>query len=1411
MKKIVLVILLVLLPSLLFSTQIKPQNTTSKVLDIFKYHNSGNYLFRVSNYGTLGSGDDIVPQWPSLEYPKGSGIDFLYTGALWFSAKKQRRNELGEMLFWQDPNHENTGTANLGFGRVIDTLTTVGFDGDADYYELLPAYNPLEYVLGNQYSLFNSQDTTMKYYSYNGIINFDDDGDGLIDEDPIGKKGFPFDPDSIFCFSMGYDDDGDGLIDEDGGYFGYENLRSYFYDYSPFGTPGERVIEAQSYAQNHVPLNIAISHETFCWPIHYFDKIALIKTTIYNMNEQDTLFDFALGYYIDCDIGPQSWSSYARAGDDVSTFNIEYDFAYSFDEDFDGGLSNGYASAKVFPVADNANFSCWTWDVGDGPHDGIPNEERNEKYWLMTHNTNSFAPTKYISLTENPGAQLDDPCDTRFMYSYYGDQCGFTNPTINSLNLAPIDSVIIYSVVFLGDTPDELEDIAFLLEQFYDADFDLSFLDSFVPDLFFSEYIEGTSQNKALEIFNPTIQPIELDNYRIAQSVNGNGWQFWHYFPDDAVLEPYDVWVITTDEAVDSLQNVADEILTYPSVVHFNGDDASGLEKTTNGGTTWTLIDIIGNPDEDPGMGWEVSGIPEATYNHTLIRKDQIIAGNSDWVSSAGTNTNNSEWIVYPLDTYSFLGWHNVGGNAPETFVCTTQGDIDSLRVGAALNFMLFGSEITDHYKYRLVYYENTGTDTLNIGPIGAIIDSTDWHSTASFEEPDKLLLKSSYPEGNPHNKPLLRANEKYPDGTYEVTQLQVKAVSYAGLEDSTGAKLTFFVRNYFIPDTAPFMVSWADYLPDYFNNVSLNILPHIYLLGQNHYLKYFLHDPIADHPIPEKIISGEYHFGNPFYVDANENFSAIWSQDLELHFWWSYLGEFEYTCDHGRIYTGHTYFYDENLDEYIRYYCDIEFMDIQLDGGIDGLPSVGSVIIDSLSGEEWMRISINQDQSCLLTNLSIGEHTFKVRSIDIQGAVDPSPEELVFTLHEPVDASQSDNILLIDDTQNRMIFAVEDSVNNFYQEIIEDYSGSVDWIDLRDNNYISIYNLNKESRFDDLAPSFAPSDVQSYKMVLWYANDPKSYYNDFCKVHLLQHYDILRYYLDQGGSLLFTGTAKICDPSYGVTYYDFLEEYGGLADTLSALSQLLDDNNWLWGIPNQENSMFVGARGVNDFNPLDPFNLNLHIYKFPTDLYFPEYWITSSNPLGKIGNVTFLNPVQAETIFTCITDTMDIHQQFADAPVGTKYVKDPGETGAVYTLGFPLYYMNIGEAKTFMDIVYNDLDSLFSIDDPNFVHGSPYIDMLSYPNPVTSSSKSQTFLFNFKNIQNILDPKIKIYNIKGQLVKTFKIDQNDLIETKDGFSSTIYWDLKDSKGKDISNGVYFYRIESKSINSAIEKIVIVR
>ena len=182
-------------------------------------------------------------------------------------------------------------------------------------------------------------------------------------------------------------------------------------------------------------------------------------------------------------------------------------------------------------------------------------------------------------------------------------------------------------------------------------------------DLFISEYIEGSSNNKAIEIYNGTGAEVDLSEYTIKHARNGAGWG--NYEPGQpepgfvhnltGMLSTGDVWVIVASDACDDLQDVADESLEYRSVVHFNGDDAVGLFKND------ILIDVIGIPDEDPGTAWAVAGVSNATKNHTLVRKPTVTGGNTDWVSSAGTTEDNSEWIVYSQDTFIYLGSHTMG------------------------------------------------------------------------------------------------------------------------------------------------------------------------------------------------------------------------------------------------------------------------------------------------------------------------------------------------------------------------------------------------------------------------------------------------------------------------------------------------------------------------------------------------------------------------------------------------------------------------------------------------------------------------------------------------------------------------------------------------------------------------------
>ncbi|MBC8377227.1 MAG: choice-of-anchor D domain-containing protein [FCB group bacterium] len=172
---------------------------------------------------------------------------------------------------------------------------------------------------------------------------------------------------------------------------------------------------------------------------------------------------------------------------------------------------------------------------------------------------------------------------------------------------------------------------------------------------FFSEYMEGSSNNKGIEIYNLTGSTLNLDEYQIAQSNNGGGWQYYHAFPAGATLDHQDLWVIVTDQSFPEMQAIADEVLGYPSVVHHNGNDARALIHIV--GTDTTFLDIIGLPDDD-GY-WSVAGVAEGTREHNLVRKPDVETGNTDWALSAGTDVDDSEWIVYDQNFWYGLGYHN--------------------------------------------------------------------------------------------------------------------------------------------------------------------------------------------------------------------------------------------------------------------------------------------------------------------------------------------------------------------------------------------------------------------------------------------------------------------------------------------------------------------------------------------------------------------------------------------------------------------------------------------------------------------------------------------------------------------------------------------------------------------------------
>lgn len=556
-----LCLLFIFTVSSIYAAKATPSSGTKR-LDLTKYHNVGNIWLRISNYGFFGSGDDIVPQYPSLEYPGGSSMDYLYQGALWFGAKKQRRDALNRKLYWKTYPPTAANDTLLYEGQegwdssmiehpVIDTLVTAGFDGDLDLYEFLPAYNPLlvsNLDQTNNYNLYNALDEVASASIRAQNRGVDDDGDGLVDEDftgytfkfrnadelpmqfsafggqhihemsasdfsfvddpgtleiwfPLGFMDLSDDTFSSYAYTARYDDDHDGRFDEDGAPVSEQDFIGYYYDYCPFGTEGDRDHGSSSNRSRHYPLNVRVRQMSYQWSYDYIKNLVYIEFDITNMNEEDTLYDCAMGIYMDCDVGPQTYGV-EKASDDLSGYvkGEGYEFAYTYDDDGDGGICTGLVGARVCtPDPEQLEFHCWYWEVGDGPDDSKPlslstanRKTANEKYYLLTGKNpddRKFFPLR----PDDPGIteyEQPIPNDTRFLFSFYGAQPGtqeyeeqdeFGN-YYKRWNLAPKKTMKIVVAVFPGDNKEELKASANWAKRIYGQAQDL--ITVVLPDTF---------------------------------------------------------------------------------------------------------------------------------------------------------------------------------------------------------------------------------------------------------------------------------------------------------------------------------------------------------------------------------------------------------------------------------------------------------------------------------------------------------------------------------------------------------------------------------------------------------------------------------------------------------------------------------------------------------------------------------------------------------------------------------------------------------------------------------------------------------------------------------------------------------------------------------------------------------------
>lgn len=153
-------------------------------------------------------------------------------------------------------------------------------------------------------------------------------------------------------------------------------------------------------------------------------------------------------------------------------------------------------------------------------------------------------------------------------------------------------------------------------------------------ELLFSEYIEGSSNNKALEIANYTGNAVNMSAYRIKKQTNGTGNWSSGLALNGTLSNGAKYTIVNSSIASACYPTASANIVSSGTEMTFNGNDAVGLFK--NG----VLIDIIGTFN---------GGSANFSIDQTLRRKSSITAPSTTFNKSA-------QWDVYTSNTCNNLG-----------------------------------------------------------------------------------------------------------------------------------------------------------------------------------------------------------------------------------------------------------------------------------------------------------------------------------------------------------------------------------------------------------------------------------------------------------------------------------------------------------------------------------------------------------------------------------------------------------------------------------------------------------------------------------------------------------------------------------------------------------------------------------
>lgn len=194
-------------------------------------------------------------------------------------------------------------------------------------------------------------------------------------------------------------------------------------------------------------------------------------------------------------------------------------------------------------------------------------------------------------------------------------------------------------------------------------------------DILFSEYIEGSNNNKAIELMNTGSTSVDLSSITIELYSNGN-LTVQNQQTLSGTLPAGEVFVIANGAASADIQAVAD---ISSSVTFFNGNDVLLLRQ--NG----QVIDRLGELGNDEFWGGEV----------TLVRNQDIVTGDPAFDTPFNPTL---EWTAYDQDTFDYLGNGETGDGGetepPSDLTCLNPATLISEIQGSGTSSPLEGQQV---------------------------------------------------------------------------------------------------------------------------------------------------------------------------------------------------------------------------------------------------------------------------------------------------------------------------------------------------------------------------------------------------------------------------------------------------------------------------------------------------------------------------------------------------------------------------------------------------------------------------------------------------------------------------------------------------------------------------------------------